>query len=182
MLYSNSHYDDGVGIDIWDKTRNQFTTFLISNKTNWISLFQKKTGIQSSHSVLSESSSYISAFIRSNKLKNVVFNNSSEKCLFIRGDKNIFIELEKGFAPEVFRVGEHKYMSMDGLETLVNNTITGFVDYYSKSVLYTEKEDRPSLNEQIIDSMSRGRDVYMRRIEELETIPYLRRRIPFIRR
>lgn len=182
MLYSNSHYDDGVGIDIWDNTRNQFTTFLISNKTNWISLFQKKTGIQSSHSVLSESSSYISAFIRSNKLKNVVFNNSSEKCLFIRGDKNIFIELEKGFAPEVFRVGEHKYMSMDGLETLVNNTITGFVDYYSKSVLYTEKEDRPSLNEQIIDSMSRGRDVYMRRIEELETIPYLRRRIPFIRR
>ena len=182
MLYSNSHYDDGVGIDIWDNTTNQYTIFLMSNKTNWISLFQKKTGIQSSHTVFSESSSYISAFIKSAKLKKVVFNNSSEKCLFIRGDKNIFIELEKGFAPEVFRVGEHKYMSMDGLETLVNNTITSFADYYSKSVLYIEKEDRPSLNEQIIDSMSKGRDVYMRRIDELETIPYLRRLIPFIRR
>jgi hypothetical protein len=90
--------------------------------------------------------------------------------------------LEKGFAPEVFTVGDHKYISQDGLETLVNNNITSFVDYYSKSVLYTEKEDRPSLNEQIINSMGKGRDEYMRRMDNMETIPYLRRRIPFIRR
>jgi hypothetical protein len=178
MLYSNSHYDDGVGIDIWDNTTNQFTIFLMSNKTNWISLFQKKTGIQSSHTVFSESSSYISAF----KLKKVVFNSLTEKCLFIRGDTNMFIELEKGFAPEVFRVGQHRYTSSYGLITTVNNKIDSFADYYSKSVLYTEKEDRPSLNEQIINSMGSGRDEYMRRIDNMETLPYLRRLIPFIRR
>ena len=182
MLYSNSHYDDGVGIDIWDNTTNQYTIFLISNKTNWISLFQKKTGIQSSHTVFSESSSYISAFIRSNKLKKVVFNSLTEKCLFIRGDTNMFIELENGFAPEVFRVGQHSYTSLYGLITTVNNKIDSFADYYSKSVLYTEKEDRPSLNEQIINSMGSGRDEYMRRIDNMETLPYLRRLIPFIRR
>jgi hypothetical protein len=182
MLYSNSHYDDGVGIDIWDNTINQYTIFLMSNKTNWISLFQKKTGIQSSHTVFSESSSYISAFIRSNKLKKVVFNSLTEKCVFIRGDTNMFIELEKGFEPEVFRVGQHKYMSAYGLLTTVNNRIDSFADYYSKSVLYTEKEDRPSLNEQIINSMGNGRDEYMQRIDNMETLPYLRRLIPFIRR
>ena len=182
MLYSNSHYDDGVGIDIWDNTINQYTIFLMSNKTNWISLFQKKTGIQSSHTVFSESSSYISAFIRSNKLKKVVFNSLTEKCVFIRGDTNMFIELEKGFDPEVFRVGQHKYISAYGLLTTVNNRIDSFADYYSKSVLYTEKEDRPSLNEQIINSMGNGRDEYMRRIDNMETLPYLRRLIPFIRR
>lgn len=182
MLYSNSHYDDGVGIDIWDNATNQYTIFLMSNKTNWISLFQKKTGIQSSHTVFSESSSYISAFIRSNKLKKVVFNSLTEKCLFIRGDTNMFIELEKGFAPEVFRVGQHSYTSLYGLITTVNNKIDSFADYYSKSVLYTEKEDRPSLNEQIINSMGSGRDEYMRRIDNMETLPYLRRLIPFIRR
>jgi hypothetical protein len=154
----------------------------MSNKTNWISLFQKKTGIQSSHTVFSESSSYISAFIRSNKLKKVVFNSLTEKCVFIRGDTNMFIELEKGFAPEVFRVGQHNYVSDYDLLTTVNNKIDSFADYYSKSVLYTEKEDRPSLNEQIINSMGNGRDAYMRRIDNMETLPYLRRLIPFIRR
>ena len=129
MLYSNSQYDDGVGIDIWDNTTNQYTIFLMSHKTNLISLFQKKTGIQSSHTVFSESSSYISAFIRSNKLKMVVFNSSAEKCLFIRGDTNMFIELEKGFAPEVFRVGQHSYTSLYGLITTVNNKIDSFADY-----------------------------------------------------
>lgn len=182
MLYSNSHYDDGVGIDNWDNATNQYTIFLMSNKTNWISLFQKKTGIQSSHTVFNESSSYISAFIRSNKLKKVVFNSLTEKCLFIRGDTNMFIELEKGFAPEVFRVGQHSYTSLYGLITTVNNKIDSFADYYSKSVLYTEKEDRPSLNEQIINSMGSGRDEYMQRIDNMETLPYLRRLIPFIRR
>ena len=182
MLYSNSHYDDGVGIDIWDNATNQYTIFLMSNKTNWISLFQKKTGIRSSLSVLSETSNYITAFVTRNKLKNVVFNNVKEKCLFIRGDTNMFIELEKGFAPEVFRLGEYKYKANDGLEIVVNNAIRDFADYYSKSVLYTEREDRPSLNERIIESMGNGRDEYMQRIDNMETIPDLRRRIPFNRR
>ena len=182
--YENSIYDDGLGIDVWDNTKNCFTTFLFDKKLNWLTFFQKRIGIQSTQSALNSNiernfqSDYITPFVNSNyTLVEHVFNNSNEKCVFIKGDPNMLIELEKGFANNVFTVGEKTFTQANGTTITVDNNISSFVDYFIRNVLHRQfyRDRFVSANDQVIEAMLDGRDEYNRQnIRQLN----LRYRVP----
>jgi hypothetical protein len=169
--YENSIYDDGLGIDVWDDSKNCFTTFLFDKKLNWLTFFQKRIGIQSTQSALNSNiernfqSDYITPFVNSNyTLVEHVFNNSNEKCVFIKGDQNMFIELEKGFANNVFTVGEKTFIQANGTTITVDNNISSFVDYFIRNVLHRQfyRDRFVSANDRVIEAMLDGRDEYNR--------------------
>ena len=169
--YENSIYDDGLGIDVWDNAKNCFTTFLFDKKLNWLTFFQKRIGIQSTQSALNSNiernfqSDYITPFVNSNyTLVEHVFNNSNEKCVFIKGDQNMFIELEKGFANDVFTVGEKTFIQANGTTITVDNNISSFVDYFIRNVLHRQfyRDRFVSANDRVIEAMLDGRDEYNR--------------------
>lgn len=181
--YENSIYDDGLGIDVWDEVKDCFTTFFFDKKINWMTFFQKRTGIQSTQSAINRSiernfhSDYITPFINTDyTLVEKMFNRLDEKCVLIRGDPNMFIELEKGFADDVFAVGEKTFTQADGTQITINNGITSFADYFVRNVLHRQiyREHFVSANDRAIEAMLEGRNEYNRRIRPKD----LRYRVP----
>lgn len=170
--YENSIYDDGLGIDVWDDAKNCFTTFFFDKKINWLTFFQKRTGIQSTQSAINRSiegnfhSDYITPFVNADyTFVKRVFNRHDEKCVFIRGDPNMFIELEKGFSDNIFNVGEKTFTQADGTMIVVDNNINSFADYFVRNVLHRQfyGERFVSANDRAIEAMLEGRDEYNRR-------------------
>ena len=171
-VYEDSIYDDGLGIDVWDNARNCFTTFFFDKKINWFTFYQKRTGIQSTQSAIDSNieqnfrSDYISPFIKTDyTLVTKMFNRSDEKCVFIRGDPNMFVELEKGFLYDVFAVGEKTFTQADGTTITIDNNITSFADYFVRNVLHRQfyRQAFVSANDRVIEAMLEGRAEYNRK-------------------
>ena len=171
-VYEDSIYDDGLGIDVWDNARNCFTTFFFDKKINWFTFYQKRTGIQSTQSAIDSNieqnfrSDYISPFIKTDyTLVTKMFNRSDEKCVFIRGDPNMFVELEKGFLYDVFAVGEKTFTQADGTTITIDNNITSFADYFVRNVLHRQfyRQAFVSANDRVIEAMLEGRNEYNRK-------------------
>lgn len=186
-LYPDSKYDDGLGIDHWDTNLNQFTTFFFEQKINFISMFQGKYGLQSVESAIQHAddnirtSRYITPFIDSNNnINDVVFNSNEEKCAFIKGDKNMFIELESGFSPDVFHKGIIKYVDGKGNTKEIDNDIVSFAEYFRRSVLYKKmyRTEKNTDNDRYIDAAKRGRNNYIRKIDTMERAYDLRKVLP----
>jgi hypothetical protein len=179
--YEDSIYDDGLGIDVWDNARNCFTTFFFDKKINWFSFYQKRTGIQSTQSAIDSNiernfrSDYISPFVNTDStlVKNM-FNRSDEKCVFIRGDPNMFVELEKGFADDVFTVGEKTFTQADGTVITIDNNISSFADYFVRNVLHRQfyRKSFVSANDRAIEAMLEGRDEYNRKTVRQRNLRY----------
>lgn len=189
-LYPDSKYDDGLGIDHWDTDLNQFTTFFFEQKINFISMFQGKYGLESVESAIQhaddniKTSRYITPFIDSNNhINDIVFNDPREKCAFIKGDKNMFIELEHGFSPNVFRLGSILYADGQGNIKSIDNDIDSFAEYFRRSVLYKKmyRAKQTTDNDKYIESAERGRSKYIDRIDEMERTYDLRRVLPIRR-
>ena len=189
-LYPGSQYDDGIGIDHWDNSRNMFTTFFFEQKINFMSMFQGKYGLESVESAIQhaddniKTSRYITPFIDSNNhINDIVFNDPREKCAFIKGDKNMFIELESGFSPDVFRLGSIRYVDGSGNIKSIDNDIDSFAEYFRRSVLYKKmyREKQTTENDKYIKAAERGRSEYIRRIDEMEKAYDLRRVLPIRR-
>ncbi len=181
--YENSIYDDGLGIDVWDDAKNCFTTFFFDKKINWLTFFQKRTGIQSTQSAINRSiernfhSDYITPFVNADyTFVKKVFNRHDEKCVLIRGDPNMFIELERGFSDDVFALGEKTFTQADGTVINVDNNISSFADYFVRNVLHRQFYDERfvSANDRVIEAMLEGRDEYNRRMRPKD----LRYRVP----
>jgi hypothetical protein len=179
--YEDSFYDDGLGIDVWDNARNCFTTFFFDKKINWFSFYQKRTGIQSTQSAIDSNieknfrSDYISPFVNTDyTLVTKMFNRSDEKCVFIRGDPNMFVELEKGFADDVFTVGEKIFTQADGTVITIDNNITSFADYFVRNVLHRQfyRKSFVSVNDRAIEAMLEGRNEYNRKIVRPQELRY----------
>ncbi len=173
-LYPNSKYDDGLGTDTWDDERGQFTTFMFDKKLNWISFYQKKTGIRSTQTSLMANkqnnftSDYITPFINRGKITKTVFTNPQEVCTLIRGDKNMFEELEKGFSEEVFYPGIITYTDQqNGIDIRVTNNIYNFADYFIRNVIKEQfyREPIVTANDSAITAMLDGREKYIRRTD-----------------
>jgi len=173
-LYPNSKYEDGLGTDNWDDERAQFTTFMFDKKLNWISFYQKKTGIRSTQTSLMANrqnnftSDYITPFINRGKIVKTVFTNPQEVCTFIRGDKNMFEELEKGFSEEVFSPGVITYYDkQNGIDIRVTNNIYNFSDYFIRNVIKEQFYREPifTVNDSAINAMLDGREKYIRRMD-----------------
>ena len=189
-IYPDSKYDDGLGIDHWDTDLNQFTTFFFEQKINFISMFQGKYGLESVESAIQhaddniKTSRYITPFIDSNNhINDLVFNDPREKCAFIKGDKNMFIELESGFSPNVFRLGSILYADGRGIIKSIDNDIDSFAEYFRRSVLYKKmyRAKQTTDNEKYIEAAERGRSKYIDRIDEMERAYDLRRVLPIRR-
>jgi hypothetical protein len=189
-LYPDSEYDDGLGIDHWDTDLNQFTTFFFEQKINFISMFQGKYGLESVESAIQhaddniKTSRYITPFIDSNNhINDIVFNDPREKCAFIKGDKNMFIELESGFSPNVFRIGYIHFVDGRGDNKVFNNDIDSFAEYFRRSVLYKKmyRVKQPTDNDNYIEAAERGRSEYIAKIDEMERAYDLRRVLPIRR-
>lgn len=179
--YEDSIYDDGLGIDVWDNARNCFTTFFFDKKINWFSFYQKRTGIQSTQSAIDSNiernfrSDYISPFVNTDfTLVKNMFNRPDEKCVFIRGDPNMFVELEKGFANDVFTVGEKTFTQADGTMITIDNNISSFADYFVRNVLHRQFYRNPfvSANDRAIEAMLEGRDEYNRKTVRQRDLRY----------
>ena len=179
--YEDSIYDDGLGIDVWDNARNCFTTFFFDKKINWFSFYQKRTGIQSTQSAIDSNiernfrSDYISPFVNTDfTLVKNMFNRPDEKCVFIRGDPNMFVELEKGFADDVFTVGEKTFTQADGTMITIDNNISSFADYFVRNVLHRQFYRNPfvSANDRAIEAMLEGRDEYNRKTVRQRDLRY----------
>lgn len=173
-LYPNSKYEDGLGTDNWDDERAQFTTFMFDKKLNWISFYQKKTGIRSTQTSLKANqqnnftSDYITPFISRGKIVKTVFTHPQEVCTFIRGDKNMFEELEKGFSEEVFSPGVITYYDkQNGIDIRVTNNIYNFSDYFIRNVIKEQFYREPifTINDSAINAMLDGREKYIRRTD-----------------
>jgi hypothetical protein len=106
-----------------------------------------------------------------------MFNRSAEKCVFIRGDPNMFIELEKGFGDDVFTVGKKTFTQADGKTITIDNNITSFADYFVRNVLHRQfyRETFVSANDRAIEEMLDGRDEYNRKNVRQHNLRY---RIP----
>jgi ankyrin repeat protein len=173
-LYPNSKYEDGLGTDNWDDERAQFTTFMFDKKLNWISFYQKKTGIRSTQTSIMANqqnnftSDYITPFINRGKIVKTVFTNPQEVCTFIRGDKNMFEELEQGFSEEVFYPGIITYYDkQNGIDIRVTNNIYNFSDYFIRNVIKEQFYREPifTVNDSAINAMLDGREKYIRRMD-----------------
>jgi ankyrin repeat protein len=173
-LYPNSKYEDGLGTDKWDDERAQFTTFMFDKKLNWISFYQNKTGIRSTQTSLMANqqnnftSDYITPFINRGKIVKSVFTNPQEVCRLIRGDKNMFEELEKGFSEEVFYHGIITYFDQqNGIDIRVTNNIYNFADYFIRNVIKEQFYREPIItaNDSTINAMLDGREKYIRRTD-----------------
>ena len=189
-LYPDSKYDDGLGIDHWDTNLNQFTTFFFEQKINFISMFQGKYGLESVESAIQhaddniKTSRYITPFIDSNNhINDIVFNDPREKCAFIKGDKNMFIELDSGFSPNVFRLGSILYADGRGNIKSIDNDIDSFAEYFRRSVLYKKmyRAKQTTNNDKYIEAAERGRSKYIAQIDEMERAYDLRRVLPIRR-
>jgi hypothetical protein len=143
-MHDTDHlYDDEI--DVWNQSANNgngaFDVFCFAGKTNWISYLQlrrenQNTITETGFDNINEE--YLSAFSIFRKdvftLKSRLFVNNSEKCLFIRNDKNMLLELESGFNPGVFRTGLVTYKKRNG-ETLSGiNNVSSFIEYYRLNV------------------------------------------------
>ena len=173
-LYPSNKYDDGLGTDNWDDTRAQFTTFFFDRKLNWMSFYQKKTGARSTQTTLMASqqnnftSDYITPFIHRGKITKTVFTHPDEKCLFIKGDRNMFEELEKGFSEEVFLPGIITYRDqLNKIDIRVQNIIYNFADYFIRNVIKEQfyKEPIFTMNDSAVNAMLEGREKYVRQSE-----------------
>jgi len=166
---------------VWDNARNCFTTFFFDKKINWFSFYQKRTGIQSTQSAIDSNiernfrSDYISPFVNTDfTLVKNMFNRPDEKCVFIRGDPNMFVELEKGFANDVFTVGEKTFTQADGTMITIDNNISSFADYFVRNVLHRQFYRNPfvSANDRAIEAMLEGRDEYNRKTVRQRDLRY----------
>jgi len=189
-IYDKNHiYDDDT--DVWTESANNghgaFTTFCFVGKTNWISYLQLRRETQHTNTETgfdNINEEYLTAFIVSGKgvltLKSHVFNHNNEKCLFIRNDKNMFLELESAFESKVFRTGEVTYKKRSGGEITGINSVSSFAVYYQlniyNSVFYKEpkhndknltiynKNDAVELkeiNDRALELMREGRENYV---------------------
>jgi hypothetical protein len=153
-------------------------------------MFQGKYGLESVESAIQhaddniKTSRYITPFIDSNNhINDLVFNDPREKCAFIKGDKNMFIELESGFSPNVFRLGSILYADGRGNIKSIDNDIDSFAEYFRRSVLYKKmyRAKQTTDNEKYIEAAERGRSKYIDRIDEMERAYDLRRVLPIRR-
>lgn len=188
-IHDTDHlYDDEI--DVWDESANNghgaYTTFCFAGKTNWISYLQlrrENPNINTETGYDNINEEYLSAFTIFRKdvltLKSQLFNHNNEKCLFIRNDRNMLLELESGFDPIVFRTGIVTYNKRNG-ETLTGiNNVSSFAEYYKlnlydsvfyrvpkhndKNLTIYNKNDAVELteiNERAKELMREGREQY----------------------